>query len=285
MLKNWIVKTKQIKKGEKGFKNHVNYLVNGDRVSHVGTDITVLNDASEAILNEVDNRTLHRQENGLRGGGVRNLATSFIVSLPTDIKQPNEEEWKQIGLYGIKKIAEKLEIDYKDLKKISHIVLHHEKDKPSHIHVLVGNVLDNEVIKGVSQFKATHEFKKSVNYSVKQLLNEDNNNYVPKSKSKALPGWLYKSNKALKIMEEFSDFKKSLGQWFDNLKEQKNNFLQSRITAKDFDKLDEEITGNAPDQIISTIEEIEEMEMPEGMEIKENEKVTPKTKRKKRRRK
>lgn len=284
MIKNWLVKTKQIKKSKSGFQSHVNYLINEKKPSHIGTSIQVLNDGSQNILKEIDDRKIYRQENGLRGGGVVNYATSFVVALPTDIKQPNSDEWKQIGLYGIKKIADRIGVDYQDLKKISHIVLHEEENKPSHIHVLVGNVLNNEVIKGVSQFKATHEFKKSVNYSVKKLLNEDNNDYVPESKSKPLPNWLYKSLKAEKIMNDFKDFKKSLGTWFNNFKEGKNNFLASKKAAADFDKIDENIKGKAPDQILKEVEEIEEMEMPEFGKIKEIEKVTPKTKRKRRRR-
>jgi hypothetical protein len=279
MIKNWLVKTKQIKKKKSGFQSHVNYLINENKASHSGTTIHVLNDSSQNILNEIDNRKLHRQEQGLRGGGVSNYATSFVISLPVDIKQANPEEWKQIGLYGIKKIAQKINVDYKDLKNISHIVLHEEENKPSHIHVLVGNVLNNEVIKGVSQFKATHELKKSVNYSVKKLLNEDNNDYIPKSKNKNLPGWLVKSLKAEKIMNDFKDFKDSINKWFDNLTNKKNVYLASKKAALDFDKFDVDIGDKLPEKILNEIESIEEMpEMPE------HEKVTPKTKRKRRRR-
>lgn len=293
MIKNWLVKTKQIKKKKSGFQAHVNYLINEKKPSHVGTTINVLNDASKAILEEIDNRTLYRQENGLRGGGVSNYATSFVVSLPTSIKQPNQDQWRQIGLYGIKKIAEEIGVEYKDLKKISHIVLHDEKDKHSHIHVLVGNVLDNKVIKGVSQFKATHAFKKSVNYSVKQLLNEDHNDYVPESTNKNLPAWLVKALKAEKIMKEFNDFKNSINNWVDGVLNKKNAFLLSQKAAKNFDKLEEEIPNKKNtliDKLENAVEEIENdlvvVDENDNFEkpIPESQKVTPKTKRKRRRR-
>jgi len=280
MLKNWLVKTKQIKKKAKGFINHINYLVDDKRVSHKGSTISVLNDASKEIIDEIDKRKSHRQEKGLRGGGVSNFATSFIVSLPEDIKQPNKDEWRQIGLYGIKKIAQSIGVDYKDLKKISHIVLHEEKDKSNHIHVLVGNVLNNEVIKGVSQYKATHAMKKSVNYSVKQLLNEDNNKYIPKNQNVGKkPLFMLRAEKAEAVMKEFKLFAEKVNSWAISLFNKKATFLASKSAANaliDF----EDVAGlKMANKVLEPVEEIEE-----ELELPRHSKVTPKVKEKRKRR-
>lgn len=265
MLKNWLVKTKQIKKKAKGFINHINYLVDNNRVSHEGTIISVLNEASKEIIDEVDKRTLYRQEKGLRGGGVSNFATSFIVSLPVDIKQPTKEQWRQIGLYGIKKIAESINVDYKDLKKISHIVLHEEKNKSNHIHVLVGNVLDNQVIKGVSQYKATHAMKKAVNYSVKQLLNEDNRQYTPKAQRVGKkPLFMLRAEKALLVMNEFKLFAEKVNSWAGYLFDKKDAFLASRSAANAFDNLEAVAGLKLADKVLEPVEDVEqELELPD----------------------
>lgn len=283
MLKNWLVKTKQIKKKESGFLNHVNYLVDTKRISHEHSTISVLNDASSAIIDEVDKRTLHRQKEGLRGGGVSNFATSFIVSLPVDIKQPTKEQWRQIGLYGIKKIAESINVDYKDLKKISHIVLHEEKNKSNHIHVLVGNVLDNQVIKGVSQYKATHAMKKAVNYSVNQLLNEDNKQYTPKAQRVGKkPLFMLRAEKALLVMNEFKLFAEKVNCWAGSLFDQKDAFLASRSAANAFDNLEAVAGLKLADKVLEPVEDVEE-----ELELPDFDKITTKVEknRKRRRRK
>lgn len=280
MLKNWLVKTKQIKKKEKGFLNHTNYLVDEKRVSHEHSTITVLNEASREIIDEVDKRTMHRQENGLRGGGVSNFATSFIVSLPTDIKQPNVDEWRQIGLYGIKKMAESIGVDYKDLKKISHIVLHEEKNKSNHIHILVGNVLDNEVIKKVSQYRSTYAMKKAVNYSVKKLLNEDNTQYTPKTqKVGKKPLFMLRAEKALSVMNEFKVFADKINLWAGYLFDKKDAFLASRSASNAFINLEDVAGLKLADKVLEPVEIIEE-----ELELPNYSKVTPKVKEKRKRR-
>lgn len=286
MLKNWLVKTQQIKKGLKGFLNHTNYLKDQNRISHQNSKIEILHNGSKNIIEEFDNRKLYRKENGLRGGSVNNLATSFIVSLPTDIKQPTKDQWKQIGLYGIKKIAQANNIDYQELKKISHIVLHDEsnsKNKPSHIHILISNIHDNKVIKGITQFKSTHAIKKSVNYSVKQLLKEDNNEYVPqKSKVGKKPPHIIKIEKMEMILNNFNDFKLSINSWLKDVFNKKNAYLSSKKAANNFNKFDNNIGDRLPEKILKEIEEVEEFEKPDH--LKQNLKVTPKTNRKRRRR-
>jgi hypothetical protein len=286
MLKNWLVKMKQIKKGSKGFINHSTYLSCNNRAAHEKTDITVLNDASKNIINEVDKRTLYRQKNSLTGGGVRNYASSFVISLPNNIKQPTTEEWEKISLYAIKKIAEATDINFNELRKISHIVLHNEDrslNKNNHVHILVGNVLDNKVIKKVSQYGALHAIKESVNYSVKKLLNEDNNTYIPKNSNvKDKPLYVARAEKIEIILNNFSKFKNSLNNWIDTVIKKKNAFISSNQAAKDFNDFDNGIGDQLGDKILNQIEEIEEFEMPDT--LKHTYKVTPKTNRKRRRR-
>lgn len=293
MLKNWLVKTKQIKNKSTGLARHVEYLKDKNRSSHKYSNITILNDGAGAILDEVEKRQLYRSQNGIRGGGVRNYATSFVMSLPRDIKQPKPEEWRKIALYAVKQVAQANGLDFNELRKISHIVLHDESsspDKASHVHLLIGNVMDNKVIKGITQFRSTHAVKKSFNYSVNRLLNEDNNKYTPKKRrGKDLPLHVARAEKAQNVMTKFNDFKSSLNTWADSVLDKKNAFLSAKKAALDFDSLDLEMSaksskGNAiADNMLNEIEDVEsDFEEPELIENKDR--ISSKTKRKKRRR-
>jgi predicted house-cleaning noncanonical NTP pyrophosphatase (MazG superfamily) len=303
MIKNWLVKTKQIKLKEKGFLNHVNYLTNDKKPSHEHSLITVLNDSAENILKEHDQRKTFRRENGLRGGGVSNFSTSLVMSLPRCIKQPTNAEWKKIGLYTIKEIAKKNNIDFQKLKNVSHIVLHDENSsvsKSSHLHILISNVIDNKVVKGISQKKTTFTAKKAFNYSVKKLINEDNNHYIPENKKvKDKPLFAARAEKAEKVMLLFINFKDVFNDWFNAVINKKDSFILSTLAKKsacafnDFDHSIENKSSSLPNKILSIVEEVEEFttdnelaELPAYKNLikplEEVEKISPKTTRKKR---
>lgn len=188
-LKNWTVKTKQIKKKSDGLIKHFNYLFNKKRASHFYSEIVDLNNSKSMlnnILQEIDNRKEYRIENGLRGGGVSNLATSFVVSIPRDIKQPTNQEWKDIAAITLKQLANDIEVPFEKIARRSVIVLHDESNSPSkssHLHILVSNIIDGQVVKPISQYQGTHSMKKGINKAVKHVLGEDHKNYMPKNKN------------------------------------------------------------------------------------------------------
>lgn len=285
MIKNWLVKTKQIKSKSSGFIRHVQYLKSNSRPTHKHTRITILKNGARSILEEIEQRTKYRQENGIRGGGVRNYATSFVLSLPKTIKQPTPQQWNKIGLYAVKKVADEIGVDFEDLKRISHIVLHQESrsDKHNHIHLLIGNVLDKKVIKGVSQYKATYAVKKSFNYSVKRLLNEDNNDYIPiNPNQKDMPLHIARAEKAQNVMDKFTDFKKSFNDWFDSALNKRKALKEAEKAAFDFDNLDINVGDRVAEKMLGQIETIENEF--EETHLLIDEKVSKKTRRSRRRR-
>jgi len=229
MIKNWTVKVNQIrnsgykKKYKKvinkdgsvkykaisgkarkvinGFINHVNYLKDKNRPAHKDTRITVLLNNAKNILNAIDERRLFRKSKGLVGGGVRNFCTSIVLSIPNDINQPKDNhDWSKISSRVIFDIAKTTNLPFELIKKHTYIVLHDESaspDKHSHIHVLVSNVINNEVVKVISQRKTVHAIKMGFNKSVKVVLNEDHKNYTPKNtKFFDKPLWLARQEKA-----------------------------------------------------------------------------------------
>jgi hypothetical protein len=252
MIKNWTIKTKQIRNSgikykykrmkndqgsyqykrkevfgrnvKNGFINHVNYLEDNNRPAHKNTKITVLLNNAKNIINAIDERKVYRQRKGLRGGGVVNFCTSMVCVIPNNINQPSGNglvEWSKIASRIIFDIAKTTDMSFDIIKKHTHIVLHDESastDKHSHIHVLVSNVIENEVVKAISQRKTTHAVKIGFNKSVKLVLNEDHRKYIPKNYDQSdKPLWLARQeknieldNKAKELVEEIKQKKVKL---------------------------------------------------------------------------
>ena len=215
-IKNWIVKTKQIKKKSDGLINHYNYLFDKNRPSHATTNIVDLNNSPNKlinIINEYEGRQAERKKNGIRGGGVSNLATSFVMSLPKDIDQPTTEQWKKIISVSLREMAKDLKMDLKTLQKNSVVVLHDESlnnDKSSHVHILTSNIIDGQVFKPLSQLKATYAMKNGFNKGVKQVLGVDNLKYEPETQGvKDKPLWLARNEKLKKMKKEILKDKKN----------------------------------------------------------------------------
>jgi len=245
MIKNWTVKVNQIRNsgykkkykkvinkdgsvkykatngnGRKvinGFINHVNYLKDKNRPAHKDTKITVLLNNAQNILNAIEERKSFRQSKGLMGGGVRNFASSIVCVIPNNINQPkNISEWSKISSRVIFDIAKTTNLPFELIKKHTHVVLHDESaspDKHSHIHVLVSNVINNEVVKVISQRKTVHAVKMGFNKSVKIVLNEDHKNYVPKStKVFDKPLWLARQEKNLQLENDAKNIEAEIKQ-------------------------------------------------------------------------
>lgn len=253
MIKNWTVKAKQIRNAgikyrykksqtngkikyskvngsgrrvKNGFINHVNYLKDKNRPAHQKTKIKILLNNANKILDAVEARKAYRKSKGLVGGGVVNYATSFVCVIPNDITQPkNFKQWSQIATQFIKDVAAVSNVPESTIKDHTHIVLHDESastDKHSHLHILVSNVINNEVVKSISQRKTLRAVKLGFNKSVKLVLNEDHKDYIPKSKSKSdKPLWLARNEK-LKRLEAESKLLES------SIEQQKNKLTKTQ---------------------------------------------------------
>lgn len=293
MIKNWTVTTKQIKKSSKGFQNHINYLVDKNRASHATTNPIVLNDASKNILNEISERTKFRQKEGLRGGGVRNYGTSFCLTLPRNIPQPTKDDWKAIAKLVIKDVCKINKLPPKEFSKLCHVVIHDESqgEKNSHLNLCVSNVFNNEVVKGISQYRTTHGVKMAFNNAVKQVLGEDNYKYIPqREKVGKVPLWKAREDKAkvisAKARKNIRVIKKSKS-YYENIK-MKTNDLKNSINDW-FEKIVYNKAANTEAKKSAVI--LDEMEIPtpkKVIEVEETRKVEEKskitTKRKARRR-
>lgn len=293
MLKNWIVKTKQIKNKEKGFLNHVEYLLDNKRASHHYTNISVLSDNAKRIIKAVEARKAFRRKNGLRGGGVSNYCTSFILTIPRDIEQPSKSDWKKVLTLIYKAIADEIGVDPITIKRHAYAVLHDESsspDKPSHVHLLVSNVIDDIYQKKITQYAVTHTVKRALNKGIRLTVGEDNYKYSPKRRQKYnKPQWVVRLEKATLIEKKVNQLKSVYKSIFRTIQHWANNYLASLPApseshasklAEDLDLLSE-LSGQCIEEINPLIENIEKSNelMPESS------KVSPKRKRRRRKRK
>ncbi|WP_350586632.1 hypothetical protein [Pseudoalteromonas sp. RB2-MNA-CIBAN-0110] len=96
--KGRVGKNGKIKKN-KTLESNINYLLDNSHKNHYYTEITDLGNARETyknILMQVDKRASLRAENSIRGGGVSNVASSFVLGLPADLVHPTVEQWRDI---------------------------------------------------------------------------------------------------------------------------------------------------------------------------------------------
>lgn len=300
MIKNWIVTTEQVsknskyRKGKRGgkttsFTNYINYLKNQNASSHAETNIVMLHNNAHNIVSAVDARTEHRRAAGLKGGGVQNMATSFTMSFPKSIdKQPTVNDWNEIACDAVRIVAKDLNIEYEKLLAHTHIVLHQEKgSKNSHVNLVMSNVIDNKVIKAITQKNATWNVKKSFNESIERLLNVSNNDYVPVHvKPQSKPLFIARKEKAERVEKELSRLKDQVKIFKNNLRNWAKNFLhdifkqaefEAEIVAESIDNVENisSLTANDLDKITEFVES-------KKLDAPESAKVSPKRKRRRR---
>ena len=216
MIKNWLVKTKQIKKGSKGLKNYLHYLQNDNAVSHFKTVFDKPINAGSKLLDAYDLRRYDRQSKGLRGGGVKNHATSWVISCPPNV-HPSPDQWKKIAKDVLKDLGKELNLSPKDLAKHSFINVHNEKKsgKYSHLNIVLSNIINNDFRKDITQHKATWAVKHSINKAFKQHLGIDNRTYTPRDKwkiGKNKPLWAARLDNAKTELTEIIERKNSQNQ-------------------------------------------------------------------------
>jgi hypothetical protein len=309
MLKNWTVTTKQIKKSESGFINHINYLSDNNRSSHANTNIVVLNNASKNILEEIENRKKYRRENSLRGGGVVNYSTSFCLILPRDIRQPKAEEWSEIADQVIKKLSKTNNVDFEKLKSLTHLVIHDERsgEKSSHLNMTVSNVYEEKALKSMTQYKSTHAVKMAFNDAVRDVLQVDNYDYQPKKTgAESVPLWLARDQKAKDTEDRASEAEEralkaelivdtakaayntlrqrasvltaSLKSWINKIKNKEKAHTEAKKVAENLDEIEWETPKIFEKEAIEIVVESTEMinEIEESNALEEINKVSNK---------
>lgn len=179
-IKNFLVKTKQVKQKGAGLERQLRYIHDDKAPSHKHTEITPLLHGKK-LLGAYDERRLDRQMKGLRGGGVVNRATRFIISVPNTIAHPTTKQWQEILRECVREVAKVNDIPLMKLADHCEAVIHDESrsGKHSHIHLVVSNIIDKQYVKGITQKKTTYGIKTAFNRAVKSVLKVGPRQYLP----------------------------------------------------------------------------------------------------------
>ena len=282
---NWVVKTKQLKKNN--LYNHINYLTDKSRSSHFYTKIHVLTDNANNIVKSIECRQQARKKAGVRGGGIQNAATVFIMSLPREIPL-NSRQWSKILHLTYRNIAKATELSLKEIREHSFAVLHDESESPdkcSHIHLVVSNVINEKMQKKITQKCTTHTVKMAFNEGVKATVGIDNLDYTPKRRqNKNRPQWVVQKEKAIKAEKKVLALKQSFVELIKSIKLWASNYLLNLVEAASLQaeeiapKLNDivRISNQAGDELGNMISNIEDVDP----DMPDSAKITPKIKRK-----
>lgn len=211
MLKNWFCKVEQIRK--KSSAKHIAYLLNEKHPSHEKTKITELKlkfTSGKVIDNQEfyqaeQKRKEERLSKGLRGGGVVNIATSFVFNLPHQFGHGTVEIWEKVYKDVIKAVSNEIGIDPAVIAKHSFCVLHDEssnpdKDKSSGLHLLISNIIEKKHIKALTQYRVLNTVKAQLDKSYKTHFNADRKSYTVENPGK--PNMPLSVARAKKILEK-----------------------------------------------------------------------------------
>lgn len=184
-LKSFVVKTKRIKTGKNkdGSRNYVNYLMNNDEQSHIGTNIVNLSPfPKNQFLANVE-KLIEEKNKGCKTKIGSDLQ-SFTFNLP-NVVDCNLEQWNELKNQVVDYFKKEFDIDEDKI----FVVLHDEKTKNSHLNVCVCRVnkdSDNKLysVRELDQHSVRLATQKLFNNFVANNLNYDKNNYYVVNKYK-----------------------------------------------------------------------------------------------------
>jgi len=231
MIKNFVVKVKQIHNEDKGLRNFLNYLE--DEKRHPNGIIKIKQFNKESFFKQTILNIMEHNLNKKAGRKTKNFADSYIFTLPPEI---NEKVIKNKDI--LMKITKKLIDDiYEEIKKeipkitknelIKQIFLNIHTDK-KHIHFNVvfprvlkigGELISNRI---TNRKKFLNNIKKKWNLNLLKNLNLSTADYKPKTKFKKG----YKNQYFKEFIEEINKLKEENENLLKKLDEKKEEILK-----------------------------------------------------------
>ncbi|PMM44581.1 hypothetical protein [Vibrio breoganii] len=252
MLKNWTVTTQPVRLGTDGVIMRERYLLNKTHANHKYTDdlISIFGcaETSNRIAIVGEQFRLNQHLYNRRGGRpLSSYAMEYCLTLPKGYR-PSKEQWHSIVkdcCLALAKLCKLNKSEFTQYRQQIRAVLHQQaqggnKGSGDHVHLVIGKVVGNRVLKELQQKKATKTIKLAFNQSVLKHIGVDHRTYDPieKEKGRRLSTWQYQHQKATEALEIEKLLKKMQTQ-FDKwlkakearddrqLKRQKNRLLKT----------------------------------------------------------
>ncbi|MDF4559917.1 hypothetical protein P3494_25745 [Vibrio parahaemolyticus] len=215
MLKNWTVTTQPVRLASDGVMMRERYLLNAEHANHKYTeDIVSLfgcGATSKRIALTGEQFRLNQQLNNRRGGRpLSTYAMEYCLTLPRGYR-PSYEQWQSIVkdcALALAKLCQLNKSEFSQYRQQIRAVLHQQaqdgnKGSGDHVHLIIGKVIGNRVLRELQQKKATKLIKQAFNGSVLQHVGIDHRTYEPieKEKGRRLSTWQYQHQKATEALE------------------------------------------------------------------------------------
>ncbi len=215
MLKNWTVTTQPVRLASDGIMMRERYLLNKKHGNHKHTEDLIsifgCTETSNRIALAGEQFRLNQQLYNFRGGRpLSSYAIEYCLTLPKGYR-PNPEQWQSIikdCCIALAKICKLNKSEFAQYRQQIRAVLHQQKQdgvkgSGDHVHLIVGKVVGNRVLKELQQKKATKLIKQAFNGAVLQHAGIDYRSYEPVEleKGRRLSAWQYHHQKATEVLE------------------------------------------------------------------------------------
>ena len=217
-MKSWNIKVAPMKidktkitskVGYHSIANMVGYLFDKMHKNHIDTKFHKLHNNESRFLNTLitEHQAYMEKKKSLTGHKAKgrllsNIATSITINLPRDIEsgEPTREHWDDILESAFGTLADQYGVSVDDVKSRSIAVWHQEidNDKPFHIHLMVSNIFNGDVVRHVNYRKGIlDQIKTKFSDAVDRVLGISYRTYKPINegvKNKAT--WIAQRDKA-----------------------------------------------------------------------------------------
>ncbi|KII76894.1 phage protein [Vibrio renipiscarius] len=252
MLKNWTVTTQPVRLASDGVLMRERYLLNPKHANHKHSEALIslfgCAETSNRIAIAGEQFRLNQQLYNRRGGRpISSYAIEYCLTLPKGYR-PSDTHWTSIVkdcCLTLAKLCKLNKSEFAQYRQQIRAVLHQQsqngtKGSGDHVHLIIGKVVGNRVLKELQQKKATKLIKQAFNQSVLKHVGIDHRTYEPVEveKGRRLSTWQYQHQKAtdaLEIEKTIKQMQVQFDKWLRakaerderQLKRQKNRLLKT----------------------------------------------------------
>ncbi len=252
MIKNWTVTTQPVRLGTDGVMMRERYLLNKTHANHKHTEALIslfgcAETSNRIALSGEQFRLSQHLYNRKGGRPLSSYAMEYCLTLPKGYR-PSKEQWQSIVKYCCLALVKHCKLNKTELAQYRQqirAVLHQQnqdgvKGSGDHVHLIVGKVVGNRVLKELQQKKATKLVKQAFNHAVLKYVGIDHRTYEPVEveKGRRLSTWQYqhqKATEALEIEKLIKQMQAQFDKWLKakethderQLKRQKNRLLKT----------------------------------------------------------
>lgn len=206
------------------------YLLNPKHANHKHSEALIslfgCAETSNRIAIVGEQFRLNQQIYNRRGGRpLSSYAIEYCLTLPKGYR-PTAKQWQSIikdCCLALSKLCKLNKSEFAQYRQQIRAVLHQQtqdssKGSGDHVHLIVGKVVGNRVLKELQQKKATKVIKQAFNQSVLKHIGIDYRSYEPieKEKGRRLSTWQYqhqKANEALEIEKLIKQMQVQFDKW------------------------------------------------------------------------